>query len=409
MPEPINEDPTMVPGSPPANFRFHDLGEIGRGGMSTVRRAFDPLLQRDTALKILIPGRDEARSRARFLDEARITAQLAHPNIVPLHEYGTDPQGRAYITMKLVQGRSLLDRIRDAGDKRLDPVFLEETLQILMRVFDAVAYAHSRGIVHRDLKPSNIMIGEFGEVYVMDWGIALRLGTAAEEPGTFDERTVLGTPTFVAPEQIDDPDTVDVRADVYCLGGILYALLTGRAPHQGRTPMLRLMASSHGRIQPVEEVVADPRLPSALCRIVQKALAREPSDRGATVADLRQEIKGFLQGSWNLPTRRVDSGTVVVREGDPGDEAYVIKSGRCRVHNESQGEIRTLSAGDVFGELAILQRGGVRTSTVEALTDLELLVVTREVLTEGLGLSSWMGVFVKALANRFSELELRLR
>ncbi|MCB9685508.1 MAG: protein kinase [Alphaproteobacteria bacterium] len=389
-------------------FRFQDLGEIGRGGMSTVRRVHDPLLLRDTAIKFLVPGRDVARSRSRFLDEARITAQLQHPNIVPLYEYGTDPTGRDFIQMKLVQGQSLLDRIREAGEERLDPVHLEETLQILLRVIDAVDYAHSRDIVHRDLKPSNIMIGEFGEVYVMDWGIALRTGTVGEEPETFDERNVLGTPTFVAPEQIDDPDGVDERADIYCLGGILYALLTGRAPHQGRTPMLRLMASAHGRITPPEDLVTDGRLPIALCRIVKRAMARNPDDRYATVGELRNDIKAFLSGSWNLPTRHVPEGTVVVREGDPGHEAYVIKSGRCRVYNETQGDIRVLGPGDVFGELAILQQGGVRTSSVAAVTELDLLVVTRDVLTEGLGLHSWMGVFVKALANRFAELEQRL-
>jgi serine/threonine protein kinase len=398
-----------------SEFRYEDRGEIGRGGMSTVHRVFDPLLRRDTAVKFLVPGPDVVRSRQRFLDEARITAQLDHPNIVPLYEYGVDGQDRHFIQMKLVQGTSFLDRIRALGDRRLDPVSLEESLGILLRVLDAVGYAHARGIIHRDLKPSNIMIGEFGQVYVMDWGIALRrepgAGTTAlaRETEGFDERGVLGTPTFVAPEQIDDPDAVDERADIYCLGGILYALLTGRAPHQGRTPMLRLMAAAHGRIAAPETLVTDGRLPLALCRIAKKALSLDRADRHASTTELAQEIRGFLQGSWNLPAVTVAAGTTILTEGEPGEDAFVIRTGRVRVRSAAQGDIRELGPGDVFGELAILSRGGVRTSSVVALTDLELLVVNREVLTAGLGLQSWMGVFVKALAQRFSELEERLR
>jgi serine/threonine protein kinase len=405
-------DPGHAPPPPAGGFRYLDRGEIGRGGMSTVHRVHDPLLQRDTAVKFLVPGPDPARSRQRFLDEARITAQLDHPNIVPLYEYGTDPEGRAYLQMKLVQGSSFLERIRTLGPARLDPVALEESLGILLRVLDAVGYAHSRGIVHRDLKPSNIMIGEYGQVYVMDWGIALRRSgeptPVPAEGETFDERGILGTPTFVAPEQIDDPDSVDARADVYCLGGILYALLTGRAPHQGRTPMLRLMASAHGRITPPEEVVDDGRLPLSLCRIVKKAMSHDRNDRHADTRELAQDLRAFLQGSWNLPSVRFPAGTRVVTEGDPGIDAYVIKSGRVQVRSTAQGDIRVLGPGDVFGELAILSRGGRRTSSVDALTDLELLVVNRDVLTAGLGLQSWMGVFVKAVAQRFSELEVKL-
>lgn len=393
---------------PKLESRFEDRGEIGRGGMSVVRKGYDPVLQRDTALKVLTPGRDVDRARVRFLDEARITGQLEHPNIVPIYEFGTDPADHDFINMKLVQGQNFLDRIRSLGDARLEPENLAESLQILLKVCDAVAYAHSRGVVHRDLKPSNIMVGEFGEVYVMDWGIALRLGDAPSEPLSFDERGVLGTPTFVAPEQIEDPDSVDARADVYCIGGLLYALLTARAPHQGRTPILRLMASSHGRIAQPEELETDPRLPPALSRIAMRALRLRPEDRYPTVGALKADVTAFLHGAWHLPTRSYVAGAEIVREGDAGDEAFVIHRGRCRVHNVVAGPIRELGPGEVFGELAILIPGGRRTSTVEALTDVEVQVVTREALTLGLGLQSWMGVFVQAMAARFAELESRL-
>lgn len=391
-------------------MRFEDQGEIGRGGASVVHRGYDPLLQRYTALKVL--ARDPAEVGGRFLEEARTTGQLEHPNIVPVYEYGTDPSGREYINMKLVQGASLLDRIRTLGPAGLDPEALAESLEVLLKVCDAVSFAHSRGVIHRDLKPSNVMIGEFGEVYVMDWGIALRRDQEREVPEEplppVEERGVLGTPTFVAPEQVDDPDGVDERADVYCLGGLLYAMLTGRAPHQGRTPILRVMVATHGRIPPPEEVVDDPRLPPALCRIAMRALQRIPADRYPTAGAFKADLTAFLRGSWHLPTRRYGAGEVVVAEGDLGDEAFVIRSGRCRVHSRAAGDIRELGPGDVFGEIALLSEAGRRTSTVEALTDLEVNVVTRAVLREQLGLNTWIGAFVSALAARFAELEGRL-
>lgn len=398
--------------SDPHDFRFEDRGEIGRGGMSIVRRAWDPVLQRNTALKILSPSRDGTRARARFLEEARITGRLDHPNIVPIYEFGTDPQGHDFINMKLVQGQNLLDRIRVQGEDRLRPAQLAENLQVLLKVCDAVAYAHSRGVVHRDLKPSNVMIGEYGEVYVMDWGIALvredpvtGLPTVRPEPESFDERGVLGTPTFVAPEQIDDPDGIDGRADIYCLGGILYSLLTGRAPHQGRTPMLRLLASSHGRITPPDEIVAG--LPPALVRLATTSLRRNPADRPQTVQAFRAELSAFLHGGWHLPIRRYRAGEVIVAQGDPGTEAFVVRAGRCQVTRDG-GTIRELGPGDVFGELAVLSTAGTRSSTVSAIDDVDVMVVTADVLTEGLGMNSWIGLFVRALAGRFRELEARV-
>jgi eukaryotic-like serine/threonine-protein kinase len=406
-------------------MRFEDQGEIGRGGASVVHRGYDPLLQRYTALKVLAPSRDPATARGRFLEEARTTGQLEHPNIVPVYEYGTDDDGREFINMKLVQGESLLDRIRTLGATGLDPDILAESLDLLLKVCDAVSYAHSRGVVHRDLKPSNVMIGEFGEVYVMDWGIALRrspTGDPAEAPSLpaahpqpdlveeprIPERGILGTPTFVAPEQADDPDGVDERADVYCLGGMLYALLTGRAPHQGRTPMLRVLAATHGRIPAPEEVVSDPRLPPALSRIAMRALRRNPADRYPTAGAFKADLLAFLRGSWYLPRRSYEAGALVVSEGDPGDEAFVIRSGRCRVYSRAAGDIRELGPGDVFGEIAVLSQAGRRTSTVEAVTEVEVSVVTRAVLREELGLNTWIGGFVSALAARFAELEARL-
>jgi serine/threonine protein kinase len=390
--------------------RLEDRGEIGRGGMSVVHQVYDPVLKRLTALKVLNTGpgsgHDSERAKARFLDEARIMGQLDHPGIVPVHAYDEGADGREFISMKLVQGQNFLHRLREQGESRLEPSQLAESLQILMKVCDAAGYAHSRGIVHRDLKPSNIMVGAFGEVYVMDWGIALRMDEGGQRPpSTFEQRGVLGTPTFIAPEQIDDPDGVDPRADVYCLGGILYALLTGKAPHQGRTPLLRLMAASHGRIAPPDPATSPP----ALVRIAMRALSRAPQDRYPSMGALKAELAAFLHGAWNLVVRLYPQDALIVREGEYGDEAFVIQSGRVEVLRESSpAPIRQLGPGDVFGELAILSPRGKRTSTVRALSEVRVMVVSRETLAAGLGLNSWMGVFVQALAARFAELEAQV-
>jgi serine/threonine-protein kinase len=373
--------------------------------MSVVRRAYDPLLQRETALKVLAPRGDVAVAKERFLDEARITGTLEHPHIVPVYEYGQADDGSDFMTMKLIEGQTLQERIREQGSERLDPDTLATTLEVLLRVCDAVAYAHHRGVVHRDLKPSNVMIGEFGEVYVVDWGIALRLD---DPPPVTAPETTLGTPSYMAPEQIEAPGSVDARADVYCLGGLLYYVLTGSAPHHGKAPIARMTVALYGRIRPPAEVVDDPRLPAALVRVCMKALSLDPEDRHASVRELRRDLESFLRGAWALPTRRVPAGRPIVEEGEPGAEAYVIKSGRCEVSTLASGVIRELGPGDVFGELAILAERS-RTATIVALDDVELFVVDRATLEDGLGLNSWMGRFVKALATRFADLEAELR
>lgn len=171
--------------------------------------------------------------------------------------------------------------------------------------------------------------------------------------------------------------------------------------------MLRLMAATHGRIPPPDEVVPDGRVPPALGRLAMKALRRDPAERPQTAGAFKSELVAFLRGAWRLPTRTYAAGTAIVTEGERGDEAFVLRSGRVRVTSRAAGVLRELGPGEVFGELAILSRHGVRTSTVEALTDLEVLVVTREVLREELGLNTWIGAFVSSLAARFAELEGR--
>lgn len=407
--------------------RYSDAGEVGRGGMARVHRVLDKTLLRDVALKVLRPEfAGKERLVQRFIREAQITAQLDHPNIVPIHELGRDEETMSfYINLKMVHGQTLTKALKRAGEERLQPDRLAEFLDVFHKVCQAVAFAHSRGVVHRDLKPSNIMVGEFGQVYVMDWGVARLLPTdegpaerrvtvsdeleeaLSEEPGN-----IIGTPRYMPPEQVrGQHDRVDQRSDVFALGAILYQVLTGQPPYASKSYYKTLLEAQAAKIPPPESVVDDSRLPAGLSQIALRAMAYEPEDRFASVSELTKELDRFLRGGWDQVIQRLPAGSAIVTEGDEGDVAYVILDGRCRVYTMASGEkmvLRELGPGEVFAETAVFSSAR-RSASVEALDDVTLKVVSRETLTTGLGLNSWMGTFVKALADRFREVDEELR
>ena len=416
---------------------YEDRGEIGQGGMGTVRQAFDRRLRREAALKIL---KEEMGSKhrevRRFVEEAQITGQLDHPNIVPIHDLGQDAQGSHYFTMKLVQGKDLETIIVDLGATRLDPDTLADNLQIFVKVCEAMSFAHSRGVIHRDLKPSNIMVGEYGQVYVMDWGIARLMPqrvsgrpNAANDDETTDSMkavvtvsrsentdidspgTIVGTPRYMAPEQVQGQhERTDHRADIFALGGTLYHMLTGHAPYTEQNYFALLVKVQNCEIARPSQMRGYERVPLELERIAFKAMAPDPQDRYQSVIELQKDVERFMRGIWHLPTQTFSAGQAIIAEGEEGNSAYIIRRGRCRVMKNIGGEaveLRLMGPGDVFGETAIFS-AGKRSATVETLEEVEVTVVTSDILTQGLGLNSWMGDFVKALALRFREADERL-
>jgi serine/threonine protein kinase len=202
---------------PDLGERYEVLERVGRGGMAVVYSARDHVLQRDVAIKVL-DAPDAVRASRMLQEEARILGRLEHPGIVPVHDAGTLPDGRVFYVMKLVRG--------ERPDSALDShASLGERLELFLRICDAVSFAHAQGIVHRDLKPENIMLGRFGEVLVMDWGVAKVLERSEGED------VIVGTPGFMSPEQaVGDGSNVDTRADVYALGAILEGMLPQRPP-----------------------------------------------------------------------------------------------------------------------------------------------------------------------------------
>lgn len=234
----------MAAAWPELDERYEITGVAGHGGMGTVYIARDRVLDRDVAVKVLDLADERGSGAARLKREAHILARLDHPGIVPVHDAGTLADGRTFYVMKLVQGRRLDGLIED----RLP---LTHRLTVFGRILDAVAFAHAHGIVHRDLKPENVMAGGFGEVYVMDWGVA--------QDGAADaEAAVVGTPGFMAPEQEEAGAAVDRRADIFALGALLAHFAGDEAP-----PALRAIAEKareaapERRYQSVEAMAAD--------------------------------------------------------------------------------------------------------------------------------------------------------
>ncbi|MEZ6036454.1 MAG: protein kinase [Planctomycetota bacterium] len=292
-----------------AEARYRLGEEVGHGGMGSVHRAWEHRLQRHLAMKRVRAGASPQELR-RFLEEARVTAQLHHPGVVPVHDLGVDRDGRMFFTMDLVRGRTLREVIAElhAGEGERS-----RALEVLQRVCEAIAFAHDKRVIHRDLKPDNVMVGRFGEVYVMDWGLALvregdrdRVG-AAQDDAIVSQRAenapewtlqgdVVGTAAYMAPEQARGA-TVDERADVYAIGAMLYEVLTGRRPYAddpgASTSQAILDRVRAGAPAPVERL--QPDAPPELVAIQQRAMARRLEHRYADVLALRDDLRAFAE------------------------------------------------------------------------------------------------------------------
>jgi serine/threonine protein kinase len=292
------EPPHTAVSAAPA-LRYEQLGLLGEGGMGRVERVRDRDLLREVALKHLRPELlHDPDSLEQFLWEARVTASLDHPNIVPVHELGVSPAGELFFSMKLVHGATLESLIANARESRGAYVSRNKRLRLFLQLCNAVSFAHSRGVLHRDLKPSNVMVGEYGETLVTDWGLAVPLPGPAGEPWRELMPAGLslksaGTPLYMSPEQAVG-ETLDARSDIYTLGVILYELVALRGPYRARSVAEVLSEIVKGLAVPLAR--AAPSASSSLACVVHKAMAFEPAQRYQSATELARDLEQVLEG-----------------------------------------------------------------------------------------------------------------
>jgi serine/threonine protein kinase len=399
---------------------------IEEGGFGEVVEATDRNLNRRQALKRLKKELEKTpRERRAIIKEAQIMAQLSHQCIVPVFELGID-RGKLFFTMQRVFGETLKEKTVKYFKKR-DDKKLRALLEAFIKACDAVAFAHSRGILHGDIKPDNIMIGDFGEVYLVDWGSAKlknepkltikekrRLGIFGRRRYDQDDdgEIISGTLHYM-PVELAKGHPFDERSDIFCLGGVLYYLLTNRAPFigEGKAELIEQIRAAH--IDDPREVTSHHVYPR-LAEIAMKALSESPAKRHQSVNALKRAVSAFLHGDWNFDKKHFKVGSVIARQGDLDDCAYIVEKGRCAVFRQEDGVevfLRHLTVDDVFGEMELFSERP-RTSTVMAETDVTLKVVKKEIFDEhfkdDIGMGYWVGLFMKAMSDRFFEKDKRL-
>lgn len=403
--------------------------EIIQGGASTIYKAYDHVLLRHVVMKVLDPRAHEyPEEMERFREEAQVTAQLEHPNIVPVYDWYIDPDDQLSFIMKFVRGGTLRDCLQEQTYDPSSEVDLYRFLQIFLKVCEALSFAHSKGVVHRDLKPENIMIGPHGQVYLMDWGI-LRLvhpeklalpdlihsdkieirverdpqHLELDRPGM-----VLGSLFYLSPEQAHGvQEKINETTDVFALGAILYEILTQEPPYFAWTPEEFVQKAQRCEIVPPQEKTPHVHLPAELCSIVMKAMAKEQSERYSSVDLLRQDVERFLLGGGRFAKQTFSPGELIIKEGDEGHVAFMIVRGYCDVFKIIDGKkvsVAQMGPGDVFGETAVFV-SGVRTANVSAIDDVTVKVLDRQTLEQDVGFDSWITKLIRALALRFVKID----
>ena len=397
--------------------RLRQRGWLGAGGLGVVDLVQDTVLSRDLARKTLSPrARADPRLLRLFVREACIMGQLAHPSILPVYDIGLDARGDLYFTMKPVRGQTLHQRILQQ-EGPLDRHRIFDLIAVAERICDALSFAHQHGVVHCDIKPENIMLGDFGEVYLLDWGMARILTEtvtntaqpASPQDGSTAHTTdvmVMGTPGFMAPEQARaERARVDARTDVYAVGALLYFALTRRPPHEASTRAERLRLARDE--PPPSPRSLEPAIPAHLEEIILRAMDPQPQHRYPGCGALKRALQEYTRDGSDFPLVHFQAGEVILEEGSRGSVAYVIETGRCEVRSVVEGRIerlRVMGPGEGFGEIAILTNAP-RSASVVALEPVSLRCVARDrIESELAGMRPWMQTLIRTLALRFRSL-----
>lgn len=310
-------DPDLPRKLPSGIRRYSGLREIAKGGNGVLSAAFDPVTGRTVAIKMLhADHRNVPNERRRLLREARVTAQLQHPNTIPVYEIGNDLVHGIFFTMKLISGENLFEILKRIARDDRATIKRYPTVRRISALADAclaLAYAHARGVIHRDVKPENIWLGNFGEVYLLDWGTAKVWGSMDDQTVTRydasklqqaeDEQQLLtltgggqrpGTPLYMSPEQIQGTRTIDERSDIFNVGVCMYELLAIREPFRGANIDQTFRNIISGEVPPPSEKAPERNIPKAADKIVMRALQKKPKDRYQTMREMVDAIEALL-------------------------------------------------------------------------------------------------------------------
>lgn len=405
-------------------YQVQDILDVG--GTGVVFRVLDLDLHRPLAMKVLLPARKNHVSTIDgFVKEAKIHGLLEHPNIIPLHEFGCLNETGLFFTMKQVRGETLteiLTAIKRGNSDYLQQYTTYSLLSIFRKVCDAVAYAHSLGIIHQDIKPDNIIVGPYGEVFLIDWGAARFVGDPDQEslPATHlllkdiqaeAESTpgkpgrLQGTPSFMSPEQAgSEGHEVDIRSDIFLLGATLYTIFTLKLPYMGKTVSDVLKKAKTRKLILPDQRSPERLIPEEICRIILKAMAYYKTDRYQTVEALAHDLDQVIAGRWlQQETRKFRTGDTLMQEGDVGEEAYLILDGSVLITKERGGTSVVLGIyqeGDIIGEMSLISEEP-RSATVQALEETTVAVLTKEILKQHFkNLPPYMEKMISALTAR---------
>ena len=291
-----------------ADLRYTHFKTIARGGKCLIQSCRDYHLSRVVAYKSLLKEiADDPFEQQRFLREARVTAMLQHPNTIPIYELSRNSHGHYFFTMKLVEGytlREVLDLAVEEGTQAVDSYGFHRIVTLLIQVANALDYAHSHGVVHRDVKPANVLMGPFGEVLLLDWGLAKVWSENPEEvpdlpmlsdadPSLTAQGKLQGTAHYMSPEQVDRRPDLDHRSDLYSMGALLYEVLAGQTLFEGEKVEEILQQILQSEVPPPSEVALDREIPAALERICLRCLAKDPGERIQSARQLVAELRAW--------------------------------------------------------------------------------------------------------------------
>jgi len=360
------------------NFgRYQVINELKRGGMATIYHAYDPIFERDVAIKVL-PSvfLHDPSFRTRFDREAKTIASLEHPAIVPVYDFG-EQDNLPYIVMRYMTGGSLAERLIEG------PLSLSDTISILSRLAPAMDAAHARGIIHRDIKPGNILFDQYGNAFLSDFGIA-RL--AQQSTATITGESIIGTPTYMSPEQIQGEKTIDGRSDIYSLGILVYQMLAGEAPYRSETPTKLMMMHL---LEPVPKITDTiPSVPLACENVLGKALEKNPNNRYSTIGEFFSNLENAYRSS--IHSEKFSDHSQILQDNQPNKQKTKpqqipntvisnIQSQHTKPHYKRQQQIRKFSNFLLPGTIIIIITivSLITISTVTLLTNTSLLKLNK--------------------------------